>query len=394
MLSLIRFGGIGLIINKGIIQISNFIYLLCLLNFWLLVHTLIVNKRRSFMTLLFSVLSAAVFLSIKTKSLIGFYIFYEISVIPVIIIILLYGYQPEKLMASLFLVIYTVVRSLPLFLFIIYCDLSSYLHTMTGGILSIPMTLSFIVKTPIFLLHSWLPKAHGEAPIGGSMVLAGILLKLGTYGLIIFLPIIKINVLLSFYFSITLSGSITCSMICIRQGDIKTLIAYSSVVHIRVVTLGLLRGTEMGYSCALIMVIGHGVVSPFLFSFAYWLYESSHSRLLTNNIRSWPLQTGGFFGLVSLNMSVPPRLGVWAEVIIAVCVLYRMSHSALLLIGYFFMGAAYNLYLYSACMHGKFARMRKRIARFSILPLVQVMFCCYSSFLCLDIFHVLNFLSS
>ena len=119
-LSLIRFGGLGLIINKGIIQISNFIYILCLLNFWLLVHTLIINKRRSNLTLLFSVLMAVVFLSIKTKALIGFYIFYEISVIPVIIIILLYGYQPEKLMASLFLVIYTVVRSLPLFLFIIY----------------------------------------------------------------------------------------------------------------------------------------------------------------------------------------------------------------------------------------------------------------------------------
>ena len=147
-----------------------------------------------------------------------------------------------------------------------------------------------------------------EAPVGGSMVLAGVLLKLGSYGLLLFLPFVKMNKLLRFFLSIALLGSIVGSLICLRQGDIKLLIAYSSVVHMGVVILGFVRGTEIGYSCGLIMVLAHGLRSPFLFAFSYWLYMSAHSRLLINNARTWPMSTGMIIGLVALNIGVPPRL--------------------------------------------------------------------------------------
>lgn len=101
------------------------------------------------------------------------------------------------------------------------------------------------------------------------MVLAGVLLKLGTYGLLLFLPMIVHNYLLTFYLGMSLIGSSVRALICLRQGDIKVLIAYSSVVHIGVVNLGLIRGTEMGYSCGLIIVLSHGLCSPFIFAFAY-----------------------------------------------------------------------------------------------------------------------------
>ena len=100
-------------------------------------------------------------------------------------------------------------------------------------------------------------------------MLAGVLLKLGSYGLLIFLPLVVMNGVLRLYFRLTMMGSTVASVICLRQGDLKLLVAYSSVVHMGVVTLGFLRGRELGYSCGFIIVLGHGLRSPFLFAFAY-----------------------------------------------------------------------------------------------------------------------------
>ena len=140
------------------------------------------------------------------------------------------------------------------------------------------------------------------------MLLAGVLLKIGTYGLILFLPLVKLNHVLLFYFRLSLLGAIVCSIICLRQGDIKVLIAYSSIVHMGVVLLGLLSCNELGYSCGLIMVTAHGLRSPFVFRMAFWIYSSTHSRMITNNTRAWPVMVGMLAGLVSLNIRVPPRL--------------------------------------------------------------------------------------
>jgi len=265
-------------LNKGS-PYNNFIYLLTVLTVWLLNYTLIVNKRRNGMTFLFVVLTCFVILAIKRKSVLIFYAFFEIRILPITVILYLYGYQPEKLQASLFLLIYTVIRRLPLLLFIITCPIS----LVSSALITLPITLAFMVKTPMYLLHTWLPKAHVEAPVGGSIFLAGVLLKLGSYGLLLFLPFIKLNGLINCYYSFGLLGSIVSSLICSRQGDLKILIAYSSIVHIGVVTIGFIRGTELGYSCGIMMVLAHGLCSPFLFAIAYWLYLNSHSRLMLNN---------------------------------------------------------------------------------------------------------------
>lgn len=128
----------------------------------------------------------------------------------------------------------------------------------------------------------WLPKAHVEAPVAGSIVLAGVLLKLGSYGFIIFCPFFS-NVILTIYVYLSVLGAIYCSLVCLRNYDIKRLIAYSSVVHMGVVTIGVVRGNEIGYKCALIIVIAHGVCSPFIFSLAFYLYSCRHSRVISCN---------------------------------------------------------------------------------------------------------------
>ena len=371
------------VLNKGSTH-NNFIYLLVLMTVWLLNFTLVVNKRRNGLTFLFVVLTSLVILAIKTKSVLLFYAFFEIRILPITLILYLYGYQPEKLQASLFLLLYTVIRSLPLFFFIITCTFG----IVSSALISLPITLAFLVKTPMYLLHTWLPKAHVEAPVGGSIFLAGVLLKLGSYGLLLFLPIIKLNWAISCYFRLGLLGSIIRSLISARQGDMKLLIAYSSIVHIGVVTIGFVRGTELGYTCGIMIVLAHGLCSPFLFALAYWLYLNRHSRLILNNSSTWPMMSILFFALISLNIGVPPSLNVWSEVYFSIATICFMSEAWVLLLLIFLLRVVYNLYLYTSSMHSKFNYAPKNAEINSLFPTIQTIFYGYCSFFCLELFHL------
>lgn len=137
--------------------------------------------------------------------------------LPTLLIILLFGYQPEKLQAGQYLLLYTVLASLPL-LFALLAQ-SSYLSWLTPGAaiyIGVSLTLGFIVKRPLYLVHIWLPKAHVEAPVAARMVLAGVLLKLGSYGLLLFCPLLLHPVLL-LYLSLRLLGGVACRLVCSRQ---------------------------------------------------------------------------------------------------------------------------------------------------------------------------------
>ena len=369
-----------LLINKGI-PLNNFIHIFFIYVLWLFINCIYMNKCEKGLILnRYTVLFGAIILAIKTKSYLLFYIFFELRILPVIIIIFLFGYQPEKLNASLSLVLYTAFGRLPLLIYILYFGMN-----FTNLFVSIPMTLCFMVKTPIYLLHIWLPKAHVEAPVGGSIVLAGALLKLGSYGLLLFLPLIKLNLYLRFLWAISVVGSVVCSLICFRQGDLKLLIAYSSIVHIGVITLGFVRATELGYSCGIIIIIRHGLRSPFLFAFAFWLYESSHSRLMANNAFMWPVMIAGFFTLISINRRLPPSLGVWAEIFIVMRVVNVIEVGFLFLVLIFFLGLLYNIYLYVTCIHAKFNNISGKIHLF---PVIQVVLISFSSPFILDVYHI------
>lgn len=383
-LSLLLNQGGGVLINKGMPH-GNFVYMLTLLSVWLLPFSLLINQgEKGLFALLNITLIVTVLSALKTKNLLLFFVFFEFRIIPITIIVFIFGYQPEKLQAAFSLMLYTVVGSLPLLLFILY----SGIVLMRSALMTIPITIGFMIKTPIYLVHTWLPKAHVEAPVGGSIMLAGVLLKLGSYGLLVFLPLVVMNGILRFYFRVTMLGSTVASVICLRQGDLKLLVAYSSVVHMGVVTLGFLRGRELGYSCGFIIVLGHGLRSPFLFAFAYWLYTSSHSRLILNNRRTWPLLILWLFTLVSLNIGVPPRLTVWAEVFMSVSSIFLVRSACPILLRIFLLAGAYNLYIYVSCIHCKAASHNRSIYLISHLSLFQVAFLGYGSFLCLDLFHI------
>lgn len=215
----------------------------------------ITNNKVSFFCIIIIVLIFVLLLTFRVNRVILFYILFEVSLIPTFIVILGWGYQPERLQAGIYLIIYTIRASLPLLLGLMYIyffsgSLFIYfpVHVVNEeglvGIWWVLIIIAFIVKIPIYLTHLWLPKAHVEAPVAGSIILAGILLKLGAYGLVRLRSLIvwANSYVVSFFISVSMWGACMTSLICLRQIDLKSLIAYSSVGHIGLVIGGVMSG--------------------------------------------------------------------------------------------------------------------------------------------------------
>ena len=330
---------------------------LVVLTLWVFFHMYTINRIQigrlfHFVCIILMLTCISFFLSSKTLT---FYILFELRLIPTLFMVFFFGYQPEKLQASIYLLLYTVLSSLPLLLLFInsspHLGLFSASNTLWFGLI---IRLGFIVKTPMYLVHVWLPKAHVEAPVAGSIVLAGILLKLGRYGLILFCPLLKRRVLI-LYLSLRVWGAIYCRIICIRQWDLKRLIAYSSVVHMGVVTVGVVRGIKVGYQCALIIVVAHGLCSPILFALAYLVYNSSHTRLISRNkgTLGTPVMSFLLFLLLAINMGVPPSINLWREVLIFISFISIITYSSVFLIVVAFLGVVYNLFIYVSLRQSK-----------------------------------------
>nr|UAT98126.1 NADH dehydrogenase subunit 4 [Smerinthus caecus] len=307
------------------------------------------------------------FLTFSVMNLFMFYLFFEGSLIPTLMLIVGWGYQPERIQAGMYLMFYTLFASLPLLMgvFYMYGEINSMMiyflkfYNMNFILLYLCMILAFLVKMPMYFVHLWLPKAHVEAPVSGSMILAGIMLKLGGYGLLRVLVFLQeINLKLNYiWLVISLLGGFFISLKCFCQVDIKSLIAYSSVSHMSVVISGIMVMNYWGYFGSYIMMIGHGLCSSGMFCLANINYERLHSRSLFINkgmMNFMPSLSLWWFLLMSSNMSAPPSLNLLGEISLINGLVSWSQLSMVMLMLMSFFSAGYSLYLYSYTQHGKF----------------------------------------
>nr|QHO05160.1 NADH dehydrogenase subunit 4 [Cheiracanthium triviale] len=299
-------------------------------------------------------------LTFMMPSTLSFYIMFEIVLIPTLILITMQGAQAERLQASIYLVIYTITASLPLLASIIVMNNNLSFIIMNTLMfkfnLIIFLMMAFLVKSPMYLTHLWLPKAHVEAPLEGSMILAAILLKLGGYGLIRFMPLCIKNINKANYWiiSISLIGASATSMNCIRQQDMKALIAYSSVAHMGFVLLGLFSFNSNGLTGAIMMMVAHGLSSSALFFLVNDIYNKYHSRnimmfkglliIFPNIIFWWSI-------FMAINISAPPTINTFSEILLMSSMIMWSNHTILMIFIMSLAAASFSLSLFINLSH-------------------------------------------
>nr|ARH53865.1 NADH dehydrogenase subunit 4 [Epuraea guttata] len=346
-------------------------FFLILLSFWICSLMILASEKifklknySNLFLLVIIFLMMSLYLTFSFLNMFLFYLFFEISLIPTLMLIIGWGYQPERIEAGMYLLFYTLLVSLPMMVSIFYYykmtnNLEFFMiKNMNNIYLYFFMNMIFMVKMPMFFIHLWLPKAHVEAPVSGSMILAGIMLKLGGYGLcrmmVMFIEVgMKLNLI---FIIISLFGGFLVSLICIRQSDMKSLIAYSSVAHMGLVLSGIMTLNNWGMSGSLVMMLSHGLCSSGLFCLANISYERFLSRSLYLNkglMNIIPSLSLWWFLFSSSNMAAPPSLNLLSEIMLINSLISYSWLSMLFLSLMSFFSAVYSLFLFSYSQHGK-----------------------------------------
>nr|QPK67109.1 NADH dehydrogenase subunit 4 [Pelargonium tetragonum] len=342
--------------------LTTFLIPICILVGW----SGMLGKEYILAFLICSFLLIAVF---SILDLLLFYVFFESVLIPMFIIIGVWGSRQRKIRAAYQFFLYTLLGSVFMLLGILFLFLetgTTDLHLLLlcefserrQILLFLSFFASFAVKVPMVPFHIWLPEAHVEAPTAGSVLLAGILLKLGSYGFLRFsIPLFPEATLFFTPFLYTLSAIaiIYTSLTTLRQVDLKKMIAYSSVAHMNLVTIGIFSLNIQGIEGSLLLMLSHGLVSSALFLCVGFLYDRYKTRLLRyygGLVSTMPSFSVIFLFFSLANMALPGTSSFVGEILILVGVFQRKSLVATISASAMVLGAAYSLWLYNRVVSG------------------------------------------
>jgi NADH-ubiquinone oxidoreductase chain 4 len=332
-----------------------------------------INKNIKYFLISFLMLETLQIFAFVSLDLLLFYVFFE-SILPIIfIIIVIYGHGENRFRSAFLLFLYTLAGSLPMLLSILY--IYNYIGSTDFQLISLSeisfeiqkllwlgFFIAFAVKTPLYPFTIWLPKAHSDSPLAGSILLAGTILKLATYGylrvLINFLPDAS-NYFEPLIQTIAIIAIIYASLATIIQQDTKRLIAYSSIAHMGVVVLGLFSNTIQGIEGGILLALAHGFVSPALFiCVGGIIYERTGTRIINyikGLVLNMPVFTTLFFIFTMCNTGIPLSLNFLGEVMSLLGIFQRNPFIAILGASGIVLSAIYSIFLYNRLSYGSYS---------------------------------------
>ena len=319
-----------------------------------------------------------------------FYIFFESVLIPMFIIILFWGSRDRKIRAAYLFFMYTVIGSLPMLFSILYIyskagttnvfllQLNNFFSFNEQKFLWLTFFLAFAVKVPMVPFHLWLPEAHVEAPTAGSVILAGVLLKLGSYGMIRFLnPLFVIGgvYFTPFVQTMSICGIIYASLTALRQNDLKRIIAYASIAHMNLIVIGIFSLSIYAMEGAILQMISHGLVASLLFLMIGIVYDRSGTRLLKNYsglTTVMPTFSSYFLIATIANMAFPGTCNFAGEILLFLGIFLTNVNTGYLSAIGIFLCATYSIWLYNRIMCGN---ITKEVSNFTDIDYLDVFIC-------------------
>nr|APZ75594.1 NADH dehydrogenase subunit 4 [Agenioideus sp. SJW-2017] len=345
---------------------DKFCLLIILMTLW--INSIIIMNIKNNKTSMLMILMFMIIMTLSSSNIFTFYIWFEMSLLPLFIIIFWWGKTKERTNASMYMLMYTIMGSLPLLwsmFFMMKLNFSLEWDLLINNKVNINsfiiywnMTIAFLVKIPLYGFHSWLPKAHVEAPVYGSMILASVVLKLGSMGLMrtsLMMMSTLTNKFNSIIIYLSITGITFISLMCITLIDLKIIVAYSSVVHMGVATISLLTLFKWGLSGAMLMFIAHGLCSSLMFFIVNTIYERTNSRIMMFNkslINMEPKLSILWFLACIYNMGAPISLNFISELMMTNTIINWLNLSTLMLIMINIFSSVYSIQLFLFTSHG------------------------------------------